>query len=170
MMSQASSRFRFVGNGVLVTFAALALAAHANAQAGSTGDSWAVGSAATDDTSVGLAATVNVPAPAANGQVMQQSTSGGRVCRRHPTRVHRLSPGTAHPCRRRLRTNRLNMKILTQVPLTPFDRNWIPMGVGSMILVTAVSGFLTRTMLGQTLLRMYQTAIGASTPKTTGYG
>ncbi len=75
MMSQVNSRFRFVGKGSVVAFAVLcANATSALAQSESTGDSWGVGSAAHDDTSVGLAATVNVPAPGGKGQVIQHST------------------------------------------------------------------------------------------------
>jgi hypothetical protein len=62
MTSQAISSFRFVGK--VIVFSALALpAAQASAQAQTTGDSWTVGAAAANDTSVGLAATVNVPVP-----------------------------------------------------------------------------------------------------------
>lgn len=73
MTSQAISNLRFVGK--VIVFSALALpATQVNAQAQTTGDSWTVGSAAADDTSVGLAATINVPAPS-DGTVRHSTAS-----------------------------------------------------------------------------------------------
>ena len=88
MMSQAISRFRLVGNGVALAAMALTVG-RANAQADSTGDNWSVGAAAADDTSVGLAATVNVPAPA------QAGSASATV--QHSTAPSNLPPGAQRP-------------------------------------------------------------------------
>lgn len=76
MMSHVNSSFRFVGAGFIVSLATLALpASPASAQSELTSDNWSVGSADADDTSVGLAATVNVPVPPGNGPAVY-STAG----------------------------------------------------------------------------------------------
>ena len=98
MMSQVSSSFRLVGNGVVVMIASLALsAAPANAQSEPSGDNWSVGSAAGDDTSVGLAATVNMPVPVGNGTVVQHSTDAAPTLQSPPDARRPVQAAPAGP-------------------------------------------------------------------------
>ena len=65
MMSHAFfSRFHSISTGLAVVCASLVFSGStAKAQSEATGDNWQVGASAGDNSSIGIAATVDVPAP-----------------------------------------------------------------------------------------------------------
>ena len=76
MLSQTSSSISFIGKCAFAVCSAWMLhTVPASAQSASTGDNWSVGAPATDDGSVGIAATVDVPAPQNQGSVIHHSTA-----------------------------------------------------------------------------------------------
>ena len=98
MTSPVISISRSVGKGFVFALASLALSAtSAFAQSESTGDNWSVGSAANDDTSVGLAATVNVPSPADKGPAGQHSTDRAPAPRPESLSPAQPAPANAAP-------------------------------------------------------------------------